>query len=57
VFTARDCNMADTAEWISDDALKAADLQYIAEMRAKDEGEQNGLRSIFDSPFTRVLGQ
>lgn len=47
--------MAETADLISGDALKAAALQYIAEMRAKIAGEQGGLPGIFDSWFTRVV--
>ena len=40
---------------ISGDALKAAALKFTGEMRARIEHEQNGLHSIFDSWFTRVL--
>ena len=47
--------MADVVDLISGDVLKAAALKYIGEMRAKIENEQNGLHSIFDSWFTRVL--
>lgn len=47
----------DFAELISGDELKAAALRYIGEMRAKIERDQNGLHSVFDSWFTRVLGQ
>jgi cephalosporin hydroxylase len=49
--------MTDTAELIAGDELKAAALDYIAETRAKIEGEQKGLRSIFDSWLERVLTQ
>ena len=45
----------DTAHLISGDALKAAALAFIGEMRAKIEREQGGLPSIFDSWFTRVV--
>jgi cephalosporin hydroxylase len=40
---------------ISGDGLKAAAIDYLGEMRAKVAGQQNGLLSIFDSWFTRVL--
>ena len=40
---------------ISGDALKAAALKFLSEMRTKVEREQSGLHSIFDSWFTRVL--
>ncbi len=43
------------ADLISEDALKAAALEYMGEMRVKIEREQNGLHGIFDSWFTRVL--
>ena len=49
--------MTDFAELIAGDELKAAALKYIGETRAKVEGEQKGLRSIFDSWLSRVLGQ
>src|ERR1700731_433832 len=47
--------MINAANLISGDALKAAALKYTGEMRAKIAQEQNGLHSIFDSWFTRVL--
>ena len=47
--------MAETVQLIAGDALKAAALKYLEEMRPKIEREQNGLHSIFDSWFTRVL--
>lgn len=40
---------------ISGDELKSAAFGFLGEMRAKVEGEQRGLHSIFDSWFTRVL--
>jgi cephalosporin hydroxylase len=43
------------ADLISGDALKAAALEYVGEMRDKVAREQNGLHSIFDSWFIRVL--
>jgi cephalosporin hydroxylase len=43
------------ADLISGDALKAAALEYVGEMRDRVAGEQNGLHSIFDSWFIRVL--
>jgi cephalosporin hydroxylase len=43
------------ATLISGDALKAAALQFLGEMRTKVEREQHGLHSIFDSWFVRVL--
>jgi cephalosporin hydroxylase len=49
--------MTDAADLIAGDDLKAAALDYIAETRARIEGEQNGLRSIFDSWLIRVLAQ
>lgn len=45
------------ADLIAGDELKAAALSYIGETRAKIEGEQNGLHSIFDSWLARVLTQ
>jgi len=47
--------MTEVADLISGDALKAAALKFTGEMRARIEREQNGLHSIFDSWFTRVL--
>ena len=47
--------MTAMAKFISGDALKAAALRFLGEMRAKVESEQNGLHSIFDSWFIRVL--
>jgi cephalosporin hydroxylase len=47
--------MADAAELISGDDLKAAALKFVGEIQAKVAREQNGLLSIFDSWFTRVL--
>jgi cephalosporin hydroxylase len=47
--------MAGSVDLISGDALKAAALAFLNDMRAKVEREQNGLHSIFDSWFTRVL--
>jgi cephalosporin hydroxylase len=49
--------MTDAADLIRGDELKAAALQFTGEMRTKVEREQNGLHSIFDSWFTRVLAQ
>lgn len=49
--------MANAADLISGDELKAAALQYTGEMRAKIEREQKGLPNVFDSWFTRVLTQ
>ena len=49
--------MTESAELIAGDELKAAALRYIGETRAKIEGEQKGLRSIFDSWLQRVLTQ
>ena len=49
--------MTDATDLIAGDALKAAALGYIGETRAKIEGEQKGLRSIFDSWLIRVLTQ
>ena len=43
------------ADLIAGDALKAAALEYVGEMRDKVAREQNGLHSIFDSWFIRVL--
>jgi cephalosporin hydroxylase len=47
--------MTAEASLISGDALKAAALKFLGEMRSKVEREQGGLHSIFDSWFTRVL--
>lgn len=49
--------MTDTADLIAGDELKAAALSYIGATKAKIEGEQKGLRSIFDSWLQRVLAQ
>jgi cephalosporin hydroxylase len=43
------------ATLISGDALKAAALRFLGEIRTKVESEQHGLHSIFDSWFVRVL--
>lgn len=48
---------SEAAHLISGDALKAAALAFIGEMRAKVEHEQGGLLSIFDSWFTRVVAR
>lgn len=50
-----DAAATDRNALISGDTLKAAALRYLEEMRAKVLQEQNGLHSIFDSWFTRVL--
>ncbi len=42
---------------VAGDDLKAAALRYSGEMRARIEGEQHGLPSVFDSWCTRVLTQ
>jgi cephalosporin hydroxylase len=47
--------MAEVANLISGDLLKAAALKFLEETRAKVEREQHGLLSIFDSWLTRVL--
>jgi cephalosporin hydroxylase len=49
--------MTEAADLIAGDDLKAAALRFICESRARIEGEQNGLRSIFDSWLTRVLAR
>jgi cephalosporin hydroxylase len=49
--------MAEAADLIAGDDLKAAALKFIAESRVRIEGEQKGLRSIFDSWLQRVLTQ
>jgi cephalosporin hydroxylase len=49
--------MNQAADLISGDALKASAVEFLASIRAKVDGEQGGLLSIFDSWFTRVLGQ
>jgi cephalosporin hydroxylase len=49
--------MTDAVDLIRGDELKAAALQFTGEMRTKVAREQNGLHSIFDSWFTRVLSQ
>jgi cephalosporin hydroxylase len=46
---------APPADLISGDALKVAAFEYVGEMRDKVAREQNGLHSIFDSWFIRVL--
>ena len=47
--------MSGAAELIAGDALKASAQRFLTEVRAKVEGEQGGLLSIFDSWFSRVL--
>jgi cephalosporin hydroxylase len=47
--------MTDAAELIAGDDLKAAALHFTDEMRARIGTEQQGLLSIFDSWFTRVM--
>jgi cephalosporin hydroxylase len=47
--------MANVTDLIAGDALKAAALRFTGEMRTKVLQEQNGLLSIFDSWFTRVV--
>jgi cephalosporin hydroxylase len=49
--------MAQAADLISGDALKAAAFRFVDEMRTKVSGEQSGLLSIFDSWFTRVVSR
>jgi cephalosporin hydroxylase len=44
-----------TADLISGDALKSAALDYLKVARGRIEQQQNGLHSIFDSWYTRVL--
>ncbi len=46
--------MADAAELISGDLLKAAAVKYLSDTKARVQQEQRGLLSIFDSWFTRV---
>jgi cephalosporin hydroxylase len=47
--------MTDAANLISGDVLKAATVRFFSETKAKVQQEQNGLLSIFDSWFTRVV--
>jgi cephalosporin hydroxylase len=47
--------MTEAADLISGDDLKAATVQFLSETRTKVRGEQNGLLSVFDSWFTRVV--
>jgi cephalosporin hydroxylase len=49
--------MAQAADLISGDDLKAAAFRFVDEMRAKVGNEQSGLLSIFDSWFTRVVSR
>jgi cephalosporin hydroxylase len=49
--------MSEAAALIAGDALKAAALRYLGEMRTKVEREQGGLRSVFDSWFIRVVAK
>jgi cephalosporin hydroxylase len=46
-----------TAELISGDDLKAAALKFLSETRSKVQREQNGLLSVFDGWFARVLAR
>jgi cephalosporin hydroxylase len=47
--------MTSVANLISGDALKAAALNFLKETRTKVQQEQNGLLSVFDGWFARVL--
>jgi hypothetical protein len=47
--------MSEAIDLISGDALKAAALKFLGEVRTKVDHEQGGLLSIFDSWFSRVL--
>ena len=47
--------MPEAPELISGAALKAATVKFFSETKAKVQQEQNGLLSIFDSWFTRVV--
>jgi cephalosporin hydroxylase/predicted 2-oxoglutarate/Fe(II)-dependent dioxygenase YbiX/peroxiredoxin len=47
--------MSEAVDLISGDALKAAALRFLGEVRTKVDHEQGGLLSIFDSWFSRVL--
>jgi cephalosporin hydroxylase len=49
--------MAASETLIAGDALKAAALQYSAEMQARVRIEQGGLLSVFDGWFTRVVAR
>jgi cephalosporin hydroxylase/predicted 2-oxoglutarate/Fe(II)-dependent dioxygenase YbiX/peroxiredoxin len=49
--------MSEAIDLISGDALKAAALKFLGEVRAKVDHEQAGLLSIFDSWFSRVLSK
>jgi cephalosporin hydroxylase/predicted 2-oxoglutarate/Fe(II)-dependent dioxygenase YbiX/peroxiredoxin len=49
--------MSEAVDLISGDALKAAALRFLGEVRTKVDREQGGLLSIFDSWFSRVLSK
>lgn len=49
--------MPETRELISGDDLKVAALRYSDEMRTRVRDQQGGLLSVFDSWFTRAVGQ
>jgi hypothetical protein len=49
--------MSEAVDLISGDALKAAALRFLGEVRTKVDREQSGLLSIFDSWFSRVLSK
>ena len=49
--------MTDAASLISGDELKAAAFKFAGEIQAKVGSEQNGLLSVFDSWFTRVVSR
>lgn len=49
--------MPETRQLIAGDALKAAALQYSAEMKARVQNDQGGLLSIFDGWFARVVAR
>jgi cephalosporin hydroxylase len=47
--------LPDRPQLIAGDALKAAALQYSAEMKARVAADQGGLLSVFDGWFSRVV--
>ena len=47
--------MADAADLISGDLLKATTVKFLSETKTKVQQEQKGLLGIFDSWFTRVI--
>src|ERR1700722_17202152 len=53
----RASQMSEAVDLISGDALKAAALRFLGEVRTKVDREQSGLLRIFDSWFSRGISK